>query len=245
MPACCCEEWKTWEAKRVREDKKTDDLLRELNWPARKRALYEEALTHTSYAHEKGNRRHNERLEYLGDAVLELVISEYLFKSCPGYPEGKLTQMRHSVVNEKSLAGLARELGLGEYIRLGKGEMTSGGAKKPSLLADALEALIGALFLDVGYRRTSARVVALFRPMLKAVGKGLYPVTDYKTMLQEKCQLVTGKTPHYTIISEQGLQHDKTFEASVALNGVIIGRGSGKSKKEAEQAAAREAWEQM
>ncbi len=128
---------------------------------------------------------------------------------------------------------------------LGKGEVVSGGAEKPSLLADALEALFGALFLDVGYEHAGPRMIALFRPMLVAIGKGLFPVADYKTMLQEKCQLLSGKTPTYTIIGEVGLQHDKTFEASVELDGLIIGQGSGKSKKEAEQAAAKTAWEQM
>ncbi len=226
-------------------DNKTVELLRELQWPVHNMALYEEALTHTSYAHEAGNRPHNERLEFLGDAVLELVISEYLFKSFPAYPEGKLTQMRHNVVNEKSLATLARQLNLGEYIRLGRGEVISGGAEKPSLLADALEALIGALFLDGGYEQTSSRLIALFQPMLVAIGKGLFPVADFKTMLQEKCQFLTGKTPTYTIVGEVGLQHDKTFEAAVDLDGLVIGQGSGKSKKEAEQAAAKTAWEQM
>ena len=225
--------------------KKVVELLHELQWPVQNMALYEEALTHTSYAHEVGSRRHNERLEFLGDAVLELVISEYLFKSFPGYPEGKLTQMRHNVVNEKSLASLALQLNLGGYIRLGKGETISGGAEKPSLLADALEALIGALFIDGVYEQTSFQVIALFEHMLEAIGKGLFPVADFKTMLQEKCQLITGKTPTYTITGEMGLQHDKTFEAEVELNGTAIGQGCGKSKKEAEQAAAKAAWEQM
>ncbi len=220
-------------------------LLQKLQWPFQNMTLYEEALTHTSFAHEAGMRQHNERLEFLGDAVLELVISEYLYKSFPGYPEGKLTQMRHNVVNEKSLAALARQLGLGDHIRLGKGEVISGGAEKPSLLADALEALIGALFLDVGYEQATPRLIALFQPMLEAIGKGLFPVADYKTMLQEKCQFIIGKTPTYTIIREVGLQHDKTFEAAVELDGAVIGRGNGKSKKEAEQAAAKTAWGQM
>ena len=226
-------------------DEKTVELLQELQWPVQNMALYEEALTHTSYAHEAGNHRHNERLEFLGDAVLELVISEYLFKSFSTYPEGKLTQMRHNVVNEKSLAALARQLKLGIYIRLGKGEMISGGAEKPSLLADALEALIGALFLDLKYEQASSRLIELFQPMLLAIEKGLFPMEDFKSMLQEKCQFRMGKTPTYTIVGEVGLQHDKTFEAVVALDGLVIGSGSGKTKKEAEQAAAKTAWEQM
>ena len=226
-------------------DKKTGELLQELQWPVRNMALFEEALIHTSYAHEAGSRRHNERLEFLGDAVLELMISEYLFKSFPHYPEGKLTQMRHNLVNEKSLAALARQLNIGSYMRLGKGESSSGGADKSSLLADVLEALIGALFLDTGYKQARIQVIALFQPMLVSIEKGFFPVADFKTMLQEKCQLIMGKTPTYTIIGELGLQHDKTFEAAVELDGAEIGRGSGKSKKEAEQAAAKAAWEQM
>lgn len=225
--------------------KKTGELLRELKWPVKHITLYEEAFTHTSFAHEAGNRRHNERLEFLGDAVLELVISEYLYKSFPDYPEGKLTQMRHNVVNEKTLATMARQLKLGDYIRLGKGEISSGGMEKTSLLADALEALIGALFLDAGYEQAKLQVINLFRPILQAIEKGLLPMADFKTMLQEKCQSLMGKTPAYIIVSEHGLQHDKTFEAAVELNEQVIGRGSGKSKKEAEQAAARAAWEQM
>ena len=226
-------------------DNKTGELLRELAWPVNDIDLYEEALTHTSHAHEAGSPRHNERLEYLGDAVLELVISEYLFKSCPDYPEGKLTQLRHGIVNEKSLAGLARQLSLGEYIKLGRGESTSGGAEKASLLADALEALIGALFLDKGYVQAGERVIALFKPMLDALEQGISPLTDYKTMLQEKCQSLFGKAPLYSITKEVGPQHNKTFEAAAEIDHMIIGLGTGKTKKEAEQAAAKAAWEQF
>lgn len=225
--------------------KKAEDLLRKLAWPVKNLLLYEDALTHSSYAHEADHCRHNERLEFLGDAVLELVVSEFLFKSYPEYLEGKLTQTRHNIVNEKSLGSLARQLNLGDYIRLGKGESTSGGAEKVSLLADALEALIGALFLDRGYAQASAQVITLFRPILEAIDAGRFPLADYKTMLQERSQSDMGKTPWYSIVSEVGPQHDKTFEAAVQLDEVIIGRGTGKTKKEAEQAAAKAAWEQL
>ena len=207
--------------------------------------LYEDALTHSSYAHEADHCRHNERLEFLGDAVLELVVSEYLYKSYPEYLEGKLTQMRHSLVNEKSLGLLARQLNLGDYIRLGKGESTSGGAEKVSLLADALEALIGALFLDRGYAQTCEQVIALFHPILEAIDTGHFPLADFKTMLQERYQSLVGKTPGYSIVREVGPQHDKTFEAVVQLDQAILGMGTGKTKKEAEQAAARVAREQL
>ncbi len=226
-------------------EKHTDELLRELTWTANNTEIYEEALTHASFAHEAGSRKHNERLEFLGDAVLELVISEYLYKSYPDYAEGKLTQLRHSIVNEKSLAALARRLNLGAYIKLGKGESASGGAGKASLLADALEALIGALFLDQGYKEASIKIIALLQPLLDALDQGKFPLVDYKTMLQEKCQSLTGKAPVYSIIKEMGPQHAKTFEAAAELEKSVIGLGTGKTKKEAEQAAAKAAWEQL
>lgn len=226
-------------------DRKTEELLQRLAWPVNNLLLYEDALTHSSYAHEADNCRHNERLEFLGDAVLELAVSEYLFKAHPEYPEGKLTQMRHSIVNEKSLGCLARQINLGACIRLGKGESTSGGAEKVSLLADALEALIGALFLDRGYLQASTLVIALFRPILDAIDAGSLPLADYKTMLQERCQSHMGKTPGYSIVREVGPPHDKTFEAVVRLDQTVLGSGTGKTKKEAEQAAARVAWDQL
>ena len=213
-----------------------------LQWPVENIELFREALVHSSYAHETGVQS-NERLEFLGDAVLELVISEYFFKIFPFHPEGKLTLMRHNTVNEKSLAQIACGLNLGCYIHLGKGEHRSGGAKKSSLLAGALEALVGALFLDQGYQRAKTLIIALFEPLLGAIKQGEKPLLDYKTMLQEICQSKLGKPPFYEITAEFGPSHDRNFRAEVKIGDRVMGEGEGKSKKGAEQSAARAAWE--
>ena len=225
--------------------KEAVELLEILGWPVQNDALYQEALTHSSYAYEQESLGSNERLEFLGDAVLELVISEYFFKAFLHDSEGKLSLMRHNVVNEKSLAQIAREINLGTYLKLGKGEMQSGGAEKSSVLADALEALIGALFLDLGYQAASSLIIALFKPILAAVERGDIPLLDYKTMLQETCQSRIGKNPVYRITAEFGPPHDKTFQAVVKLDNKVIGTGMGKSKKDAEQSAAQAAWESL
>lgn len=222
--------------------KEIEDFLKAVEWPVQNYDLYREALTHSSYAYETQDIKNNERLEYLGDAVLELVISEYFFKAFPDYSEGKLTLMRHRVVNEKSLASIARDLKLGSYLKLGKGEILSGGSDKPSLLADALEALVGALFLDHGYSKAKKFILDLFSPVLKAVEEGILPLTDYKTIFQEKCQSTFGKTPVYEIVCEFGPPHDRTFDAVVKMEDKVVGMGTGKSKKEAEQSAASDAW---
>lgn len=201
-----------------------------------------EALTHSSYAYEFGLHS-NERLEYLGDAVLELAISEYFFKLFPIHSEGKLTLMRHNVVNEKSLAQIAESIDLGVYLQLGKGESQSGGAKKPSLLAGALEALIGALFLDLGYTQAQPLIIALFKPVLKTIRQGEKPLLDYKSMLQEMCQSKFARPPVYKITAEFGPSHARSFRAEVKIENRVAGRGEGKSKKEAEQLAAKAAWE--
>ncbi|HOL18051.1 MAG TPA: ribonuclease III, partial [Bacillota bacterium] len=204
--------------------------------------LYEQALTHSSFAHERGHSSdHNERLEFLGDAVLELIISDYLFHHYPHFSEGKLTRLRSDLVCEASLARLANNLELGRYLRLGKGEAVGGGASRPSLLADTVEALIGALYLDLGLESCRRYVLELFRPVLQDLKEGVLR-QDYKTLLQEYAQAHYAITPEYTIVSESGPDHNKTFEAEVLLDCSAVGRGQGRSKKEAEQAAAREAW---
>lgn len=223
--------------------KEVAQLLSILQWPVQNLELYQEALTHSSYAYEREGIDSNERLEFLGDAVLELVVSEYFFKLFPHEQEGKLTLMRHNIVNEKSLAQIAQNISLGEFLRLGKGEIQSGGAEKTSLLADALEALIGALFLDLGYEKSAPLIIDLFKPLLEAIKSGEISLLDYKSMLQEACQSRGGMNPVYQITEETGPPHDRTFEAVVKLDNKIIGTGQGKSKKEAEQAAAKAAWE--
>jgi ribonuclease-3 len=215
--------------------------LAQLRWPADNIELFRESLTHSSFAHETGIQS-NERLEYLGDAVLELVISEYFFRVFPSYPEGKLTLMRHNTVNEKSLAQIAHGINLGEYIQLGRGELFSGGAEKPSLLASALEALVGALFIDQGYAVAKPLIIMLFEPLLEAIKQGEKPLLDYKTMLQEICQSRQGRPPVYEITAESGPSHDRNFKAVVKIGNRVVGRGEGKSKKKAEQSAARAAW---
>ncbi|NLA05029.1 MAG: ribonuclease III [Firmicutes bacterium] len=218
-------------------------FLEKLQWDIREKSLYEQALTHSSYAHEKGDGGgHNERLEFLGDAVLQLAISDYLYFSYPEFPEGRLTRLRADLVCEATLAAIAVELGLGQFLRLGKGEAAGGGANRPSLLADAVEALFGALFLDLGLEKCRRHILRLYQPVLKNLEKG-YLHRDYKTLLQEFVQARHGVTPEYEIVRESGPDHEKVFFAEVLVGGRgSMGKGSGKSKKEAEQAAAKEAW---
>ncbi len=230
------EEARSW-SERVRE------FLRSLGWEIGDSRLYEQALTHSSFAHEKGRANaHNERLEFLGDAVLQLVISDYLYFSYPHLPEGRLTRLRAQLVCEATLADLAERLQLGSYLRLGKGEAAGGGASRPSLLSDALEALFGALFIEHGLEKCRSFIIQLYRPALeKLAGGGLS--RDYKSLLQELIQAREGITPEYRIVRESGPDHDKIFEAEVIIGGRGgVGRGCGRSKKEAEQAAAKEAW---
>ncbi len=219
------------------------EFLRRHRWEIRESRLYEQALTHSSFAHERGDGCvHNERLEFLGDAVLQLVISNHLYSLYPHLPEGKLTRLRAGLVCEATLAGLAGMLGLGPYLRLGKGEAAGGGAVRPSLLADAVEALFGALFLDLGLEKCSAYMLSLYRSVLEDLAGGCLH-RDYKSLLQELIQARDGITPEYRIVRESGPDHDKVFEAEVLFGGRGgSGRGRGRSKKEAEQAAAKEAW---
>ncbi len=221
---------------------KIKELLNLLGWEAINLSYYEQALTHSSYAHEKGHRRiHNERLEFLGDAVLELVVSDFLFKKYPHLPEGKLTKLRADLVCEVSLARLAYDLHLGRYLHLGKGEIFSGGQSRPSLLSDSVEALIGANYLDLGMERCRLNVLSLLKPLLQDLQEGAI-CRDYKTLLQEFTQARYAVTPSYKITRESGPDHDKLFEAEVVLSSEPVGTGTGHSKKEAEQAAAKEAW---
>ncbi len=217
-------------------------LIETLNWEIQNIKLYEQAMTHSSFAHEKGYPSgHNERLEFLGDAVLELVISDYLFNTYPQLFEGKLTRLRADLVCEASLAQLAYALNISSHLRLGKGEAAGGGFSRPSLLADAVEALIGALYLDMGLERCRQHVVELYKPVLHDLQEGVLR-QDYKTLLQEFAQDRLNVTPAYRIIQESGPDHSKTFEAEVMVEGKPVGRGQGRTKKEAEQTAAKEAW---
>lgn len=217
-------------------------FLDNLGWQFNDTSLFEQALTHSSYAHEKGhNRRHNERLEFLGDAVLELIFSEYLYKKFPRLPEGKLTRLRSELVCEASLARVAFAINLNRYLRLGRGEIIGGGSSRPALLADTVEALIGALYLDRGLEECRQRVIELFNPVIQELQEGVLR-SDYKTLLQEYTQARYAVTPVYRIVKECGPDHHKLFEAEVILSEKPIGCGQGRNKKEAEQAAAKSAW---
>jgi ribonuclease III len=202
--------------------------------------LLERALTHRSFAYENGGLPTNERLEFLGDSVLGLIVTDTLFREYPDLPEGQLAKLRAAVVNMRALAGVARGLQLGSYIRLGKGEEGTGGRDKSSILADTLEAVLGAVYLECGLDEADALVHRLFDPVIARsarLGAGL----DWKTSLQElTAQEILG-VPEYHV-DESGPDHQKSFRAMVRIGGRVYGEGEGKSKKEAEQQAAEAAW---
>lgn len=208
--------------------------------------LLQRALTHKSFANENPelNLRDNERLEFLGDSVLSLVISTYIFTHFPEYPEGELARMRAVIVSEPVLAMLSREIGVGNFLLLSRGEELSGGRKRDSILADAMEALIGALYLDKGFARVQSFLVPLFKKVITDVKEGRY-IQDYKTLLQELLQKDSNGTPEYIVVGESGPDHNKTFQVSVTYKNKIMGKGQGSSKKEAEQEAARSALKKM
>jgi ribonuclease-3 len=201
------------------------------------------ALTHRSYAYEHGGLPHNERLEFLGDSVLGIVVTETLYRSHPDLPEGKLAKLRASVVNSRALADIARGIGpsgLGAYLRLGRGEEASGGRNKSSILADALEAVLGAIYLEHGLDRAAEVVHQLFDRLMVDVassGAGL----DWKTSLQELTASLNLGVPNYDMTSD-GPDHERTFTACAVVADVVYPACTGRSKKEAEQAAAEAAW---
>lgn len=217
-------------------------LEERLGYHFRDRNLLLQALTHTSFAneHKKQGIGHNERLEFLGDAVLETISSEYLYKTYPKLLEGELSKIRASMVCEPSLAICARFLGLPDYLRLGKGEELMGGRKKESIISDAMEAVIGAMYLDGGFTTTKAFVEEHVLRHLK--NEELY--RDNKTHLQEIVQ-EAGKRVEYVILEESGPDHDKSFTVAAVLEGATIGVGTGRTKKAASQAAAEAALRKM
>jgi ribonuclease-3 len=205
--------------------------------------LLELAFTHRSFAYESGSSETNERLEFLGDSVLGLIVTEELYKRYPDFDESRLSPLRSGVVNMRALADIARGLQLGQYIRLGKGEEVTNGRDKNSLLADALEALIGAIYLQFGFARCTEIVRDLITPTMDSAvarGAGL----DGKTALQELAASLGKGAPEY-IVSEEGPDHDKNFTAVAMLAGQALSTGTGKSKREAEQVAARAAYEAL
>jgi ribonuclease-3 len=209
----------------------------------RDRELAEASLTHRSFAFENDLKVTNERLEFLGDAVLGLVITDLAYREFPELSEGELAKLRAATVNMTILAEVARELGLGEAVLLGKGEELSGGRNKASILADAMEAVLGAVYLDQGIRVAQRVIKALFWPRMQAYARGEGD-RDYKTSLQELAAQDIGRIPEYRV-AERGPDHQKEFTATVFLAGEEYGRGRGRSKKEAEQQAAREAFTRL
>jgi ribonuclease-3 len=207
----------------------------------RNQNLLKEAFTHSSYVneHRSGNHRHNERLEFLGDAVLELTVSEYLFQTYPERAEGELTKQRAAIVCEPSLVAFACELEFGSYVMLGKGEELTGGRTRPALLADVFEAFIGALYLDQGL--DAVRTFLRRHMFSKLAEAGKQPIVDYKTELQEFVQQHGLGTIEYRIVDERGPDHDKQFVTELWLDRRLLGTGAGRSKKEAEQQAAAQA----
>ena len=214
-------------------------LEQKINYSFRNRQLLRQALTHSSCANEqKINKCEDyERLEFLGDAVLELVSSDYIFRGHPDLSEGRMTKFRSAIVCEPALAFCAREIGLEQYILLGKGEEATGGRKRDSIISDVMEAVIGAIYLDSGIDEAKDFIHRFVLSDLEH--KQLF--YDAKTILQEEVQKESGGTLHYELVSEDGPEHDKTFVVDVVIDNVKAGRGTGHSKKAAEQQAAYEA----
>ena len=211
------------------------------------RARLERALTHPSYANERRTRRkHNQRMEFLGDAVLGMLIASYLYEQEEFEDEGVLTHHLSSIVREESLANAARKLGLGEALLLGRGEDGQGGRERDSILCDAYEALVAAIFLDGGYARVREVVLGLHEEDFERVQLPRKPKEpNYKGQLQKKVQAMHNVQPHYEIVDAHGPEHDKMFVAVATMKGEVLGRGEGRSKKHAEQSAARDACERL
>ncbi len=221
-----------------------EDLEEKLGYKFKNINLLKNALTHSSYANEvRGGYSSNERLEFLGDSVLSLVVSDYLYKQFKNLPEGELTKLRASLVCEKSLCSFSRELELGKFLNLGKGEDHNGGRERDSILADAFEAVLAAIYLDGGMESARRYVMNFVLRELKHTDDEVFK--DYKTALQEIIQRNPEESVSYVLTSESGPDHDKSFTVEVRLNSNIIGCGTGKSKKQAEQRAAKQALQLM
>ncbi len=205
-----------------------------LGYSFKDKSLLELALTHSSFANENKLKKNNERFEFLGDSVLGFVTAEYLFTEFKNRPEGEMTKLRAAVVCEKSLFKFAEQIDLGKYILLGRGEDGTGGRNRPSVVSDAFEAVIAAIYIDGGMEAVKPYILRFIKDAVKRETS----FKDNKSLLQEEIQKVKGNTLAYEEVGEEGPDHDKTFVFRVKLNGEIIGEGKGKSKKEAEQNAA-------
>lgn len=216
------------------------ELEEKIGYTFRNPQLLEQALTHSSFANEgKKHCHNNERLEFLGDSVLSVIVARHLFLTYKDLPEGELTKLRASLVCEKALDVFAGQIGLGKYLRLGKGEEMTGGRERPSILADAFEALLAAIYIDGGYEAAQTFVLGFIPRNLDVRRKN--KLSDYKTALQEIIQQNREERVEYVLVDEHGPDHAKVFTAEVLLNTNVIGRGTGSSKKQAEQNAAHEA----
>lgn len=217
-----------------------ENLENRLNYKFKNIDLLKNALIHSSYANEvRGNTHSNERLEFLGDSVLSVIVSDHIYAKFSNMPEGELTRLRSSLVCEKSLCEFSREIGIGEYLQLGKGEDKNGGRNRDSILADAFEAVLAAIYLDGGMKPAKEHVMNTVLRDLKHHDDDTFK--DYKTTLQEIIQRNPEESVSYFLIDEKGPDHDKIFTVEVRLNSNVIGVGSGKNKKQAEQMAAKEA----
>ncbi|MBD5134055.1 MAG: ribonuclease III [Clostridiales bacterium] len=220
-----------------------NELEKKLGYRFQDRSLLEHAMTHSSYAneHRGAGLTSNERLEFLGDSVLGVVVADYLFQKHPDMPEGELTRTRAALVCEGSLHEVAMSLELGRYLRLGRGEDAGGGRKRPSILADATEAMLAAVYLDGGMEavRPIIRALILDKEREKSADR------DYKTALQELVQRKPGAAVSYRLVRESGPDHCRSFEMEASVDGEVIGTGAGRTKKEAEQMAAKAALEKL
>jgi ribonuclease-3 len=221
------------------------NIENKIQYKFKSRELIEEAVTHKSYRNENQLEIDNERLEFLGDSVLSTVLSQLLMESFPTTSEGLLTKMRAHLVNEQSLANVALELGLESEIRFGKGELSSGGANKPRLLASVFESLMGAVFLDGGFEAVSRVIRTCFEPILRDDDLNRGYAEDYKTRLQEITQREFGELPIYRLNTSEGPDHDRTFFVDLILRDKVLSTGAGKSKKRAEQNAAKTVVEKL
>lgn len=225
----------------MRRREELRDLEEHLGYLFERPELLDQALTHKSYANEADVPvADNERLEFLGDAVLDLTVSHLLFDLLPALTEGEMSKVRAFLVKEESLRRLARAFDLGAYLRLGKGEEQTGGRHKASILADTFEALLAAIYLDGGFELSYRFAEGIFQPIIAEAGTDVID-RDYKTRLQEVCQARYGKAPTYRLVAESGPDHEKVFEVEIVLTSRSLGRGRGRSKKEAEQRAAQDA----
>ncbi len=225
-------------------EKNLEDFEKKINYTFKDKNLLFVALSHSSFANEKRKLRHsNERLEFLGDSVLSIVVSQYLFEHFTHLPEGELTKIRASLVCEKSLYEFAKEIDLGEHLFLGKGEENTGGRERTSILADAFEAVIAAVFLDGGLEAAKKHILRFIPKDIDS--RKSVSFSDHKTILQEIIQKNPEEKVEYKLVGQSGPDHNKAFKVQVCLNSNVIGTGIGKSKKEAEQMAAKEALELM